>query len=48
MANKNCPQCKGSGIVKEKSGQVHTCWKCLEEGQMEQHSKEIKDSGLRV
>jgi DnaJ-class molecular chaperone len=47
MANKNCPDCKGTGIVKDGKG-VHTCWKCLQEGQMEQHSKEIKDAGIKL
>jgi hypothetical protein len=48
MTNKNCPDCKGAGIVKDKNGTIHTCWKCLQEGQMEQHSKEVKDSGIKL
>ena len=47
MGNKNCPDCKGTGMVKDCSG-VHTCWKCLANGEMEQHSKDVKDSGVKV
>jgi len=42
-----CPDCGGSGFVKDKKG-VHTCWKCLEEGKLEQHSEKVKDSGVEI
>jgi DnaJ-class molecular chaperone len=48
MANKDCPKCHGTGMVKEKNGEVHTCFDCLMSGNMEQHSKEIKDSKIRI
>ncbi len=48
MANKNCPKCHGEGVVKEADGSVHTCWKCLEDGTMDQHSKDIKDSKIKL
>ena len=48
MPNKNCEKCRGTGMVKEANGTIHTCWKCLQEGQLEQHSKDVKDTGLRV
>ncbi len=48
MANKNCPKCHGEGVVKEADGSVHTCWKCLEEGDMDQHSKDVKDSKIKI
>ena len=48
MANKSCEKCRGTGMVKEADGTVHTCWKCLEDGSMEQHSKDVKDPGLRI
>lgn len=48
MARKNCPKCKGTGIVKEEDGSVHTCWDCLESGEMDQHSKDIKDSNIKI
>ena len=39
-----CPNCKDTGIVKEKDGSVHTCWKCLEEGRLDAHSKSLPDN----
>ena len=46
--NYNCPECKNTGIVKEKNGGVHTCWKCLEEGRLDAHSKKLPDSNIRL
>jgi len=34
-----CEKCKGTGIVKEKNGTVHTCFDCLNSGRFEQHGK---------
>jgi len=48
MADPNCPKCKGSGIVKEKSGSVHVCFDCLNKGDMDQHSKDLKDSKRKI
>ena len=48
MANKNCPKCHGEGMVKEENGQSHTCWVCLMDGTMDQHSKEVKDSKIKI
>lgn len=45
--NKNCPKCHGTGIIKEKNGVVHTCWDCLQNGDMEVHSEELPDSKIR-
>ena len=45
--NQNCPKCHGEGIVKDEKG-IHTCWDCLNEGEFDQHSKEIKDTGIKV
>jgi len=42
-----CPDCKGTGVVKGKEG-THTCWKCLQEGKLNQHSKTVKESGVKV
>ena len=38
----DCPKCKGTGIVKEKNGSVHTCFDCLLSGGMDQHDKNPK------
>jgi len=43
-----CDKCKNTGMVKEKDGTIHTCWKCLQEGKLDMHSKNVKDSGIRV
>jgi len=48
MTNKNCPKCHGTGMVKEADGSVHTCWECYGKGAMDQHSKEIKESKIKV
>lgn len=48
MANKNCPKCKGEGVVKEKDGTIHICYDCLQCGEFDQHSKEVKDSGIKI
>ncbi|MFA5019844.1 MAG: hypothetical protein WC533_01960 [Candidatus Pacearchaeota archaeon] len=48
MANKNCPKCKGSGIVKDKDGSIHTCFDCLQNGEFDQASKDVKDSGIKI
>ncbi len=42
-----CPECKNTGIVKDKSG-VHTCWKCLQEGRLDAHSKKLPDSDIKL
>jgi|TARA_Y100000310_G_scaffold345693_1_gene468381 ribosomal protein L37AE/L43A len=43
-----CPDCKNSGIVKEQDGTVHTCWKCLQEGRLDNHSKNLPDSNIKL
>jgi len=43
-----CPKCKDTGIVKEENGSVHVCYDCLANGRLDVHSKNPKDSGLRV
>lgn len=48
MVNRNCEKCHGTGMVKEINGQIHTCWKCLQDGNLDNHSKDLKDSGIKV
>jgi ribosomal protein L37AE/L43A len=43
-----CQECKNTGIVKEKDGQVHTCWKCMAEGRLDCHSKNLPDTNIRL
>ena len=44
----DCPKCHGSGFIKEKDGSVHTCWDCLANGRLDNHSKSLPDSKLKV
>jgi DnaJ-class molecular chaperone len=46
--NKECPKCNGTGVVKEKNGQVHTCWECLQKGELEVHSDKVPDSKVKI
>jgi DnaJ-class molecular chaperone len=46
--NKGCPDCHGEGVVKEKNGQIHTCWKCLQNGELEVHSEKVPDSKVKI
>ena len=39
--SQECPDCKDNRVVKEKDGSVHTCWKCLQEGKLDAHSKNL-------
>lgn len=43
-----CPDCNNTGIVKEGNGVVHTCWKCLQEGKLDCHSKKLPDNNIRI
>jgi len=38
-----CPECENTGIVKE-NGSCHTCWKCLQEGRLDAHSKNVPNN----
>ena len=43
-----CPKCKGTGIVKDPGGEVHTCWDCLNSGKLDAHSKDVPDSDVKI
>ena len=43
-----CSKCKGAGRVMDKDGTVHTCFDCLLAGRLDMHSKDVKDSGIRI
>lgn len=45
---KVCEKCKGFKRIKKADGTIQPCWDCLMSGEMDQHSKEVKDSGLKV
>jgi hypothetical protein len=46
--SETCPKCNGTGVVKEKTGQIHTCWDCLQKGQLDVHSDKVPDSKVKV
>ena len=48
MTKDNCTKCGGKGFVKDPDGTSHTCWDCLLSGRLDTHSKEVKDSGVKV
>ena len=48
MSDEICAKCHGAGFVKEADGSVHTCWDCLQNGRLDSHSKQVKDSGVQI
>jgi len=47
-AEEVCPKCHGTGVVREKNGQIHTCWDCLEKGRLSVHSDKVPDSKVKI
>lgn len=45
---KKCEKCNGTKRIKRADGTIQPCWDCLMNGEMDQHSKNVKDSGLKV
>ena len=43
-----CQKCHGTGVVKDKNGSIHTCWDCLQGGQLDVHSDKVPDSKVKV
>jgi hypothetical protein len=48
MEEPECKKCNDTGMVKEKDGSVHTCFDCLLAGRLEQHSKKLPDSNIKI
>ncbi len=46
--SKKCEKCKGTKRIRKADGTLQPCWECLMAGEMDQHSKEVKDSGLKI
>jgi len=46
--NSVCKKCHGTGMVKETTGSTHTCWDCLNAGRLDNHTRNLKDSGIKV
>ncbi len=45
--SEKCPECQGTGRVRDKDGSYHCCFKCLVEGKLNQHSR-TKDSRIKL
>jgi len=43
-----CEKCKGTKRIKQPDGAIGPCWDCLFSGEMDQHSKNVKDSGIKI
>jgi len=43
-----CPKCGGKKRIQKADGTIQPCWDCLNKGELDQHDKRIKDSGLRL
>lgn len=48
MADPNCPRCKGKGVIKEADGSIRVCPECLKRGHLDQHSRDVKDSRIKI
>ena len=46
--SEECPKCHDTGVVREKNGQIHTCWDCLEKGKLNVHSEKVQDSKVKI
>lgn len=47
MADEKCPDCGGKGRIFTKEG-VRTCFKCLVEGRLDNHSKILPDHNIKL
>lgn len=43
-----CEKCKGTKRILQADGTIRPCWECLQRGDMDQHSKNPKDSGVKI
>lgn len=48
QGNYSCQKCEDTGMVKEKTGQVHVCFDCLQNGKLDVHSKKVPDSRIQI
>lgn len=48
FGKKPCEKCGGKKRIKKEDGTIQTCWDCLLSGDMDQHSKNVKDSGIQA
>jgi len=45
---KVCEKCKGTKRIMKADGVIQPCWDCLNSGEMDQHDKNPKDSGIVI
>ncbi len=45
---KSCPKCQGKKRIIKSDGTVQPCWDCLISGEMDQHDRHVKDSGIKL
>jgi hypothetical protein len=45
---KVCPKCQGKKRIMGSDGTIRPCWDCLNSGEMDQHAKNPKDSGIKI
>lgn len=43
-----CDKCQGKKRIMHKNGSIGPCIECLLAGEMDQHSKNLKDSGIKI
>jgi hypothetical protein len=43
-----CPKCNDTKRIKKADGTIQPCFDCLLKGEMDQHSRNPKDSGIKV
>lgn len=48
FGKEECAKCKGTKRIKGADGSISVCWDCLQKGEMDQHSKNPKDSGIKI
>lgn len=49
MENKRiCAKCQGKKRIMSSNGTISPCFECLLAGEMDQHDKNPKDSGIKI
>jgi len=48
MEEEKCPKCHGTGIRRNPDGSVSTCFDCLQNGKLDTHTTDIKETKIRL
>jgi len=43
-----CEKCNGTFKILGKDGTMHTCFDCLAAGRIDVHSKNVRDSNIKI